>query len=336
MDPQADLHRAPWASEAWRALAAGWLDEQLAAAGSVRTGEVQQPHLRPWATVLTAPTSHGRVWLKACGPATAFEVGLYEVLARVAPERVLTPIAVDLRRSWLLLPDGGPPLADRLGPADLVDAFVTMLPRYAQLQRALAPEAGRLLTLGVSDMRAAIMPRRFEEALHAVADTIDPETRERVAAMGETFASWCRRLASMPGAPSVDHNDLHPWNILVPRLDRPDEVRFYDWGDAVVAHPFASMLVPLTWLQDRLGLGLDSPSAIRVREAYLAEFGDLATPAQLQETLELACRVGKVARALIWHRAVRTSATGEIDEFYAGGPLRCLRSLLDDSYVGGA
>jgi hypothetical protein len=113
-------------------------------------------------------------------------------------------------------------------------------------------------------------------------------------------------------------------------------VRFYDWGDAVVAHPFASMLVPLTWLRDQLGLGLDSPQVIRVRDAYLSVFGDLAAPAELTETLELACRVGKVARALIWDRAVRTATPEEIDDAYASAPLRSLGALLDESYVGGA
>ena len=48
-----------WSSPGWRAAAESWLDEQLAAAGIERTGEVEQPHLRPWATVLKAPTPAG-------------------------------------------------------------------------------------------------------------------------------------------------------------------------------------------------------------------------------------------------------------------------------------
>jgi len=327
MDPSPEPRRPPWASPAWRAQAVAWLDKQLAVAGSRRTGAVEQPHLRPWSTVLTAPTSHGRVWMKACEPGTAFEVGLYGVLALVAPERVLTPIGLDRRRGWLLLPDGGPPLADRLEGDELIDAFVTILPRYAQLQRDVAAEAARLLALGVSDMRPAIMPRRFDEALDAIGDRLEPATRERVTAMRATFGAWCERLASMPGVPSIDHNDLHPWNMLVPRLDQPHDVRFYDWGDAVIAHPFASMLVPLTWLQDQLGFGVGSAAAIRVRDAYLSVFRDLAAPAELIETLELACRVGKVTRALIWDRAVRSSAPTEVDAFYASAPASSLAAL---------
>ena len=58
---------ALWSSDDWRREAEAWLDGQLAARGIRRTGEVTQPHLRPWATVLRAPTTRGVVWLKAAG-----------------------------------------------------------------------------------------------------------------------------------------------------------------------------------------------------------------------------------------------------------------------------
>ena len=60
-----------WSSPDWLAGARTWLDERLAAAGLERTGDVDQAHLAPWSTVLCAPTSGGRVWLKAEGPAAA-------------------------------------------------------------------------------------------------------------------------------------------------------------------------------------------------------------------------------------------------------------------------
>ena len=61
----------------------------------------------PWSAVLRIPTGDGTVWMKASAPTTAFEVPMYAVLARVAPERILIPIAADPERAWLLLPDGG-------------------------------------------------------------------------------------------------------------------------------------------------------------------------------------------------------------------------------------
>jgi hypothetical protein len=242
-----------------------------------------------------------------------------------------------------LLPDGGPPLADRLAGAALVAALAAVLARYGELQRDFAPHTGAALSIGVADMRPQVMPARFEEALESAGRSVAGlgsdsarDVLRQVATLRGTYRSWCKRLAAAPGAASLDHNDLHPWNMLVPRLGQPDKVRFYDWGDAVIAHPFAAMLVPLGWTQRRLAVSLHAPELTQIRDAYLLVFSDLAPHTQLAATLELACRVGKVARALTWSRAIAPSDPGQLDQQYANAPLACLRSLLDSSYLGGA
>jgi Phosphotransferase enzyme family len=331
---------AVWSTSEWRAQALSWLDERLATAGIERRGEVEQPHLRPWATVLKVPTTAGVVWFKAAGPGTAFEAGLYELLATTAPGRVLTPIATDVARGWVVLPDGGPPLGEQLTGADLVEALVPALVDYGRLQLDLAPHVDGLLALGVTDMRPAMMPERFEQALAATRAVLDSRPADRsihgqVAAMGETVATWCERLVTSTVPPSLDHNDLHPWNILG---DGAADVRFYDWGDSVVAHPFAAMLVPLGFVPRLLGVGLDDPRFAAARDAYLEVFRPIAPDEDLVVTLELACRVAKIARVLTWDRAVRAARDEgeEVEETWATAPMETLASLLDDSYLGGA
>jgi hypothetical protein len=296
-----------WASAPWRAAAVAWLDERLAAAGLERTGEVEQPHLRPWATVLRAPTSAGAVWLKAASPGTAFEVALYELLARAVPDRVLVPLACDPARGWVLLPDGGPSLGVQEAGAE---ALTAALAEYGRLQRRLEPYVEEMLALGVPDMRPGVMVERFHEALAAVGG--HPE----VEAMEPQVVEWCERLAASPLPPSLDHNDLHPWNILV-------GPRYYDWGDSVVAHPFAAMLVPLSMME----AGREA-----ARDAYLDVFADRAPRAELVETLALARRVATIARALTWERAIRTAREqGEaVDEDWVTAPAATLAELLDD------
>ncbi|MCP3802571.1 aminoglycoside phosphotransferase family protein [Allokutzneria sp. A3M-2-11 16] len=299
-----------WASDPWRREAVAWMDAQLVRAGMVRTGEVTQPRVQSWATVLRAETNQGVVWLKACGPGTAFEVPLYPLLHRLAPDRVLTPIAVDLDREWLLLPDGGPTMKD--SPRDLAE----VLAGYAKLQRDLAPHVDELLAIGVVDMRAAIMPKRFTEAMEAVGAYVERRggeaertTFDQLVAFEDTYREWCERLAEDPIPPSLDHNDLHQSNVFA------TGAKFYDWGDSVVAHPFASLLLPLSRNEDH-----------RVRDAYLAGFGP---PAELVASVELACRVGKVARTLVWIRALG----GDVDHEYASAPLEHMASLLSESYL---
>jgi Ser/Thr protein kinase RdoA (MazF antagonist) len=241
-----------------------------------------------------------------------------------------------------VLPDGGTPLAEAARGAELIDAFEAALAQYGQLQRDLAPHVDSLLELGVSDMRAAIMPARFDEALEAVAryaersgDEADRATYRRVAGLRDDFVAWCDQLLSAPGASSLDHNDLHTWNVFMDA--GAGNARFYDWGDCVVAHPFASMLVALGFVQlNVLEVGVDDPQVLRLRDAYLEPFSDLAPHTELVEALELACRVGKAARALTWTRALSELPPEDVDDQWTGAPLESMASLLDDSYLGGA
>src|SRR5437016_788663 len=83
-------------------VARAWIESNVTVAG-----EVEQPHVRPWSTVLRVPTSRGDVWFKAALPGLGHDVGVTAVLARLRPDIVLAPIAVDLDRGWMLLPDGG-------------------------------------------------------------------------------------------------------------------------------------------------------------------------------------------------------------------------------------
>jgi hypothetical protein len=93
------------------------------------------------------------------------------------------------------------------------------------------------------------------------------------------------------------------------------------------------MLIGLGFVKERLKSRLDDPRILRVRDAYLEVFDELAPRADLVEALELACRVGKVARTLTWARAVTTSGA-DSDTAFQRAPLESLGSLLDDSYLG--
>ena len=304
-----------WTSAEWRAAAVAWLDAQLAAAGMERTGEVTQPRVRRWGTVLTALTCGGRVWLKATGPETFYEVPLHARLAEVEPSCVPVVLAQDRARGWLLLRDHAPDLGD---PDDLLPAAV--LVRYARLQRAVTPQADALVAAGVPDMRPAAMPRRFDEAVEAVSgfaarhgSAADRATVEEVRALRPEFVRRAEQLADSAVPASVDHGDLHARNVLV----GGGAVRYLDWGDAAVAHPFASLFVPLRAAREQ---------APRLLRAYLAEFTDLAPLDRLLADADLACRLAQLARVLTWVRAVGVDGA---DPRFARAPLEGLAALRD-------
>ena len=91
-------------------------------------------------------------------------------------------------------------------------------------------------------------------------------------------------------------------------------------------------------MQRGLGATLEDPGFLRARDAYLDVFSrPRGSHAELVDTLALACRVAKIARALTWERAVRaTLEQGEpVERTWATASAETLASILDDSYLGG-
>jgi hypothetical protein len=327
-----------WASAAWQAEALSWIDSELTRAGRRRTGLPGDPRLRSWASVTRIPTDGGIVWFKAAAPVTAHEIAIYPLLSRLGPDAVLAPIATDPDRSWMLLPDGGISLRHTASGDDLVHHLERIVPVYARLQRALMPEVAGLLACGVPDRRPRVMPRCFDHALDVARNVVgrygkehDEQTLSDIESCRDRYLGWCDELAESPVFSSLDHSDLHSNNVLLASPGNDASARFYDWGDSVVAHPFCSMLVLLQSLQDSLQATPDDPRLIRVRDAYLAEFNDLDCHAALVDTMETACRVSRVIRALTWEQVLALDPEPNPD--WVTAPFDWMKSVLEGSYL---
>ena len=280
-----------WHDPVWRRTAHDWITSRLAALGSPVTGAIEEVRVRPWSVTHRAPTAAGPRWFKANTMGCAYEAGLAGALAGWAPGAVLEPLAVDPARGWLLTADHGRTLRETLGDGERLGAWVAMLQAYAVLQRTVAPHGPDMIALGVPDLRPAAMPAQLASLLadpRVAADLGD--RRARV-----PFDDWCAELAADGLPASVQHDDLHDDNVFA-------DGRFFDWGDASVGHPFGSLLVTLR------SFGGSPAERIRLRDAYLEVWGDLAGPAELLRSAELACRVGPVSRALAWQRCLRDAA----------------------------
>lgn len=269
-----------------------WVSETLAEHGLRQTGEPQTVRERPWSLVAKVPTTSGLWWFKENRAGTRYEAGLIEALARWAPGRVLPPLAVDADRGWSLLPDGGPTVREATTAPDL-SRWEELLSQHASFQRDVGVRVDGMLALGVPDQR----PGRMPALLDALVDTLP--LPEPVVAYRPVLAGLCEELAASPIPPSIQHDDLHDANVFA-------DGRFFDWGDAAVAHPFGVLLITLRVAAQFF----DGPALDRLRDAYLEPWSDLAGRSRLLRDVELAAQVAKAGRALAWQRAL-TQATAE-------------------------
>ena len=287
------------------------------------------------------PTDGGGHWLKACSAATAHEITVLEVLARETPDAVLVPLGSDPVRGLVLLPDGGPLLGDLTRPRppgaqpaateggtalelardDADDppwalGMARALNSQARIQLATADAVPELLAAGVPDMRPVRLLERFDEALDAAAKHAlvadGAWVRDQVAAIVDVrsrVADEAAELGALAVGAGLNHDDLHPWNLLRPTSPgRPPKA--IDWGDAVVAHPFSVLLVPLRARRVRDDR---EPGLVALRRAYLGPWADVAPRSELLRAADLACRLGSIVRAHAWLRVLDATRAAEAE-----------------------
>ncbi|MET8525317.1 aminoglycoside phosphotransferase family protein [Micromonospora sp. NPDC005172] len=334
MTTTADERAPDWSTDEWQEQARSWVDEQLASAGR-RAGGPVEPRVRPWSLVWRVPTDDGPVWFKANNSGTTHEAVLIATLASLTPERVLTPIGVDRQRGWSLLPDGGDSLRDVLGRDPDLRHWERALPGYAALQLATAPHVDELVALGVPDHRPEVLAGLLADLLDdsgslrvGAEGGLAVETYERLRAEVPAYARRCRRLADFGIGATVQHDDLHDGNVFASDAG----YRYFDWGDASVAHPFGTLLVTLRSIRYATALSADDASLVRLRDAYLEAWTDRYDRRTLVEAADLAMNLGAVSRSLSWRRALDTTdparaeyaeaVPGWLAELFAATPLQ--------------
>ncbi len=321
----------PWERADWRRDALGWIGERLTEHG-LRASGAPSARVRPWSVLVRVPVDEdgagdggvggdagGTVWFKANPPASRFEAPLTAALAEWVPGRVLRPLAVDAVRGWSLLPHEGP-LFRTVLETEAVEprAWEDLLQQYATLQRALVPRADALERLGVPRIRTPGLPAVFDELL-AASTSLEPAERARLTALRPRLVDWCAELAALGIPDSLDHADLHEGQAFRPE---PGRFVFFDWGDAVVSHPFTSLRVPGRQAEQRYGAGV----LPRLRDAYLEPWtGDGHAAAELRRAARIAWRLGVLGRVRSWAGVFPTASALTA---VSGG--RALLELLDE------
>jgi hypothetical protein len=278
-----------WTDAAWLAEAHAWIRERVTPVGAI-----EQPHIRPWSTVLRVPTDGGAVWFKANTEELRYEAALVARLAARRPDCVPPLVAVDLERGWMLMEDAGTTLRALIAEKRSLARWLDVLPLYAGVQIEMAGEAEELIALGVPDLRLATLPQQFERLVTALAGELT-EDESRLRGQLPWIAEACDELVSFGIPETIQHDDFHDGQVFL----RDGRYLLMDWGDACVSHPFFTLSVTLEGV---IAWGLDdvegSEDIAPYRDAYLEPFARYGSPADLAQACGLALRLGWICRAV--------------------------------------
>jgi hypothetical protein len=321
-----------WQDLEWKKEVREWIHAQAQRHSMLVTGEIEQPHMYAWSTVLHVPTDQGKLFFKATAHETIHEAALTQSLARWFPDCMPEFVAVEAGRGWMLMRDGGEQLRASIRPTKDIAPWKPVIKRYAEVQIGLAEHVTELLSLRIPDHRLIVLPGLFSELLAEESDfMIDQEK-------GLTSAEWqqvkdkvsrlediCQQLAAYGIPESLNHGDFHDGNVLV----KDGRITFFDWGDGDITHPFVSLRTFFVSIEIALDLEDYSfnPEMAELLDIYLEPFQRFASQAKLLKAYQLSKPVASIVKALAWHTTI--SRMGEdLRKEYAWIVPELMRELL--------
>ncbi|MFN8411167.1 MAG: hypothetical protein U0Z26_02140 [Anaerolineales bacterium] len=97
-----------WQDPTWLKQVHTWIHNEASKHSIQITGEIEQPHIYPWSTVLRVPTNASNLFFKATASETVYEIALTQKLAELSKlfaradcNRYNSRLDVDARR-WRL------------------------------------------------------------------------------------------------------------------------------------------------------------------------------------------------------------------------------------------
>jgi hypothetical protein len=310
-----------WQDPAWQKQAHAWIRAEAKRSLIQLTGEIEQPHVYAWSTVLRVQSDAGLLFFKATAPETLYESALTQKLAGWYPDCMPELLAVDARRGWMLMRDGGQPLRAFIRPTRDLSPWDPVIMRYSELQIGLTGHIAEILSLGIPDHRLALLPSLYSQLLADEGSLMIDQDKGlagaevlRLHKLTARFEQNCADLAAFGIPDSLNHGDFHDGNVLL----KNGRITFFDWGDASVTHPFVSLRTFFVSIE--MALELDdysfTPAMAALLDRYLAPWQKFGSCKALLAAYRLSKPVASIVKTLAWHKTISTLA-GPLRKEYA-------------------
>jgi len=97
--------KPPWTESDWYDKVSSWINTELSQLGIAITDPIEQPHIRPWSTVLRIPTHEGAVYFKDYSGDLICEPALSQKMSSWYPDHMPKILAVNLENRWMMMAD---------------------------------------------------------------------------------------------------------------------------------------------------------------------------------------------------------------------------------------
>ena len=310
-----------WQDPAWLKQVSDWIHAQAHRQSIIITGEIEQPHIRPWSTVMRVPTKEGMFFFKATASETVYEAAVTAALADWYPDCMPDLVAVDTARGWMLMRDGGEQLRTFIRPNQDIAPWEPVISRYSEVQVGLTRHVSQLLSVGTPDHRLAALPTLYTALLAEEPSLMIDQPKgltsgewQRLKDLTPRLESICSELASVGIPESLNHGDFHDGNVLL----RDGRITFFDWGDVDVTHPFVSLRNFFVSIENSLKLEdyAFTPEMSALLDRYLEPWQKFASKEELLTAYRVSEPVAALVTVLKWHHSI-SRMVGPLREEYA-------------------
>jgi hypothetical protein len=292
-----------WTQPDWLEDAYRWIHDQLGRLDRQVTGSIEQPHVRPWGTVMRIPTNQGNVYFKTISLLLPNETAVTHALSQWQPGKLPALLTADTHRNWMLVEDGGLRLRDAFNNGLSVNTWSDILADYAAFQIELSTHVKALLSLGSPDRRLAILPSLYEKLvtdqewlLIDQPDGLSSKDVERLVSGIPHIKQLCGELAGYAIPDSLHHGDLHDGNIFI----QDGRILFFDWGDSQITHPFFSLRTAFVSMEYTFDYEENHPSFDGFAQDYLKIWSGFQSQENLWAAYQVAERLWAIPTALQW------------------------------------